>query len=307
MQSADTILMIEPVAFGFNPETAVNNFFQVDAQNQETQEKALAEFKAFVKKLRDHGVNVIVIKDTAQPWTPDSIYPNNWVSFHKDGTAVLYPMFAKNRRLERRGDVLEKLTDEGFRITQVKDYAPYEIDGKYLEGTGALILDRDHKIAYGTESVRLNKEVFADWAKEFGFKKQLFHAFQTVDGKRLPIYHTNVMMGLGTSYVIICLDTVDDAKERENLVESFKQTGKEIIEITEDQMNRFAGNMLEVKNQTGQKFLVMSKAAHKSLTHMQIKRIEQYAKIISSDVSTIEKNGGGSVRCMMAEVFLPKA
>jgi len=306
MQSTNTILMIEPVAFGYNAQTAVNNYFQNNASNEETQLKALQEFKELVEKLRSKGIQVITVQDTLSPHTPDSIYPNNWVSFHQDGRVSLFPMFAENRRTERREDILYRLREEGFEVGVVKDYSDYELENKYLEGTGAMILDRENRIAYGAESIRLNKEVFEKWCEDFGYRPVLFKAFQSIDGKRLPIYHTNVMMGLGADYAIICLDTIDDEEERKNVIQNLEATHKEIIEISEEQMNRFAGNMLEVQNNKGEKFLVMSAAAYKSLTPAQIQRIETHAEIIYSDVHTIEENGGGSVRCMMAEVFLPK-
>lgn len=307
MQSTNTILMIEPVAFGFNAQTAVNNYFQVNAEDDQTQKKALTEFKNFVQKLQNHGVNVITIKDTPTPHTPDSIYPNNWISFHTKGRVALYPMYAENRRKERRREeVLYKLRENGFDVGVVKNYAHYETEGKYLEGTGAMILDRDNRIAYGAESQRLNQEVFYKWCKDFNFQPLLFHAFQTVKGKRLPIYHTNVMMCVGSDLAVICLSTIDDEEEKNKVVDSLTTTGKEIVDITEEQMQHFAGNMLEVQNEEGNKFLVMSQSAYESLTTTQIQQIENHLQIIYAEVDTIEENGGGSVRCMMAEVFLPK-
>ncbi|WP_407482122.1 citrulline utilization hydrolase CtlX [Elizabethkingia meningoseptica] len=306
MQSTDTILMIEPVAFGFNAQTAVNNYFQVNDESNETQSEALKEFNAFVEKLRSKGVNVVTIKDTLEPHTPDSIFPNNWVSFHQDGTVILYPMFAENRRLERRNDILEQLSEKGFTIAEVKDYAVFEAENKFLEGTGSMILDRENKIAYGAVSLRLDEEVFKKWCAEFGYKPVVFHSFQSVNGERLPIYHTNVMMCVGSDYAVICLDTIDDIAERELIEKVLTESHKEVIEITEEQMQNFAGNMLEVRNTQGKKFLVMSKCAYKSLTSRQIQTIEVHAEILYSDLHAIEKNGGGSARCMMAEVFLPK-
>ncbi|KUY13887.1 amidinotransferase [Elizabethkingia miricola] len=306
MQSTDTILMIEPVAFGFNAQTAVNNYFQVNDESKETQSEALREFNAFVDKLRSKGVNVITVKDTLDPHTPDSIFPNNWVSFHQDGTVILYPMFAENRRLERRNDILDELSGKGLSIAAVKDYSVFEAENKFLEGTGSMILDRENKIAYGAVSLRLDEEVFKKWCAELGYKPVVFHSFQSVNGERLPIYHTNVMMCVGSDYAVICLDTIDDATEREQVEKALTESHKEVIEITEEQMQNFAGNMLEVRNNEGHKFLVMSECAYKSLTSIQIQTIEAHAEILYSDLHTIEKNGGGSARCMMAEVFLPK-
>lgn len=307
MQSTNTILMIEPIAFEFNAQTAVNNYFQVNDKSKTAQAEALQEFKCFVEKLRSSGVNVITVKDTLDPHTPDSIFPNNWISFHRDGTVVLYPMFAENRRLERRNDILERLKAQEFIISAIKDYSIFEAENKFLEGTGSMILDHINKKAYGAISLRLNEAVFKKWCTEFRYRPIVFHSFQSVNGERLPIYHTNVMMCVATDFVVICLDTIDDANERALVVETLTQSHKEIIEITEEQMHNFAGNMLEVRNHAGKTILVMSESAYKSLTQKQIQTIEKHAEILHSDLQTIEKNGGGSARCMMAEVFLPKA
>lgn len=306
MQNTDTVLMIEPVAFGYNAETAENNYFQVNSQSADTQQKALQEFNTFVEKLRSKGVNVVTVKDTAEPHTPDSIFPNNWGSFHRDGKVVLYPMFAENRRVERRPEILEKLKEEGFVITAVDDISASELEGKYLEGTGSMIFDHDNKIAYGSVSLRLDERLFLDFCDRYGYKPVVFHSYQTANGERLPIYHTNVMMCVADRFVVICLDCIDDAAERNNVVKTIEDSDKEIIEISEDQMQHFAGNMLQVKNKDGQKFLVMSETAYKSLNRNQVSAIEKYCEIIHSDLSTIETNGGGSARCMLAEVFLPK-
>lgn len=307
MQSTDTILMIEPVAFGFNAETAVNNYFQVNRVSSDTQSKALKEFMDFVDKLRGCDINVITIQDTLLPHTPDSIFPNNWVSFHDDGTVILYPMFAVNRRHERRSDILEQLSQNGFNISTIQDFTKFEAENKFLEGTGSMILDRDNKIAYGAISLRLDEDVFKMWCTQFGYQPIIFHAFQSVNGQRLPIYHTNVMMCVANDFAIVGLDTIDNKDERELIVESLSKCHKEIIEISEEQVHSFAGNMLEVQNNQGKRFLVMSKCAYDSLTSTQIHRIQKYAEILYADLHTIEQNGGGSARCMMAEVFLPKA
>jgi len=298
--------MIEPVNFGFNPQTAVNNYFQTNDTHRATQEKALAEFNAFVDLLRNKGISVFTVKDTESPHTPDSIFPNNWVSFHKNGTVCLYPMFAENRRLERREDILKNIEDLGFMINEIVDYSPAEKEGKFLESTGSMILDHDYKIAYGTVSLRLDEELFRKWCAEFNYKPVVFHANQTVDGERLPIYHTNVMMCVGSHYAVICMDSIDDPAERELVDRTLSESKKEIITITEEQMNRFAGNMLEVRNDEGKLFLVMSDSAYRSLTPDQIRKIEAHAEIIHPDLHTIETNGGGSARCMMAEIFLPR-
>ncbi len=303
-QSADTVLMIEPIAFGFNEQTAVNNYFQVQ-QEGNVQEKALEEFNSFVEKLRAKGINVITIKDTIEPKTPDSIFPNNWVSFHQDGKVVLYPMFAENRRLERREDIIKQIKEQ-FEVKEIIDYSDIENENKYLEGTGSMIFDHDNKIAYGSISLRLDEELFRKFCSEFGFTPIVFHSYQTAGEERLPIYHTNVMMCVADKFVVICLDCIDDELERQNLIDSIKNSGKELIEISEDQMQNFAGNMLQVQNNSGEKFLVMSQSAYKSLKPEQVSAIEKYSEIIYSDLETIETNGGGSARCMLAEVFLPK-
>jgi len=304
MQTTDTVLMIEPIAFGFNEQTAVNNYFQVQ-QEGNVQEKALEEFNSFVEKLRSKGINVITVKDTIDPKTPDSIFPNNWVSFHQDGKVVLYPMFAKNRRLERRDDIINQIKEQ-FDVKEIIDYSNIENEDKYLEGTGSMIFDHENKIAYGSVSLRLDKELFRKFCAEFGFTPVVFHSYQTAGDERLPIYHTNVMMCAADKFVVICLHCIDDETERQNVIDSIKNSGKELIEISEDQMQNFAGNMLQVQNNSGEKFLVMSQSAYKSLKPEQVFAIEKYSEIIYSDLETIETNGGGSARCMLAEVFLPK-
>jgi hypothetical protein len=306
MQTTDTVLMIEPIAFGYNAETAENNYFQVEQKDSDVQSKALEEFNNFVDKLRNKGINVITIKDTLDPHTPDSIFPNNWVSFHKDGKVVLYPMFASNRRVERREDIIETIKNQGFDVAEIDDWSFSEIHGHFLEGTGSMIFDHDNKIAYGSVSLRLDEKLFREFCKKYGFEPIVFHSYQTVGSERLPIYHTNVMMCVADKFVVICLDCIDDELERSKVIETIKNSGKEIIEISEDQMQQFAGNMLQVQNKDGEKFLVMSETAYRSLSSEQIANIEKYCEIIYSDLNTIEVNGGGSARCMLAEVFLPK-
>lgn len=305
MQTTDTVLMIEPVAFGYNAQTAGNNYFQINSENEKTQEKALAEFQNFAEKLRSKGISIVMIKDTPEPHTPDSVFPNNWISFHKDGTVALYPMFAKNRRQERRNDIIDEIR-KNFKVKKIVDYSDYERENRFLEGTGSMIFDHDNKIAYGSVSLRLDEDLFKKFCTEFGFSPIIFHSYQSTDGKRLPIYHTNVMMCVADKYVIICLDCIDDKSERETVEKSIKKSGKELIEISEKQLQNFAGNMLQVRNRNGEKFLVMSQSAYKSLIPSQISAIEKYNEIIFSDLQTIETNGGGSARCMIAEVFLPK-
>lgn len=307
-QITNTLFMVRPISFRKNEETAANNYFQQDEKDtspEEIQEKALAEFDLFVDKLRARGVEVYVFEDRESDKTPDSIFPNNWISFHDDGTILTYPMFAENRRMERRDDVIKKL-QETFLVNMVQSFAHWENKDKFLEGTGSMILDRPNKIAYASLSERTNADVLKVFCEKTGYEAVTFTSYQTVEGKRLPIYHTNVMMALGEDYAIVCLDSIDNDVERESMVHSIEKSGKEIIEITEDQMHQFAGNMLQVMNDRNERFTVMSLAAYESLDPIQIEAIENYGEIIYSPIPTIEKLGGGSVRCMMAEVFLPK-
>ncbi|UJH89720.1 arginine deiminase-related protein [Antarcticibacterium sp. 1MA-6-2] len=306
-QITDTIMMVRPVGFRMNEETAVNNFFQEDLhlKNEEINIQAQKEFDAFVEKLKDAGVNVVVVNDKTELDTPDSIFPNNWVSFHEDGTVVVYPMFAVNRRRERRMEFFEELEKIGFKINEVLDYTSAEEQDVFLEGTGSMILDRANQKAYCSLSPRADEELFIEFCEDMEFTPVIFTANQHVDGKRKPIYHTNVMMCLAEEFAVICLDSIDDSGERKNVLKHLKGDGKEIIKISEKQIHNFAGNMLQVKGKAGKKYLVMSKTAEDSLTSEQKKKITSYCEILSADVNTIETCGGGSTRCMMAEVFLP--
>ena len=303
MQTTSHILMIRPVNFGYNAETAVNNAFQVAGMDAEAQKKALREFDAFVSVLRSNGVDVTVVQDTPEPHTPDSIFPNNWISFHNDGTVIFYPMYAANRRLERKQHVIDTVRTL-FEIKSQIDLSSYESKNIFLEGTGSMVLDRDNKIAYACLSPRTDKKVLEDFCKQTGFKPVSFRA---VDSKGREIYHTNVMMCVADRYVVICLESIDDKTERENVTTAITGSDKEIIEISFDQMNHFAGNMLQVENVSGQKLLVMSSQAFRSLTKQQVDKLSSYNNIIHSPLVTIETNGGGSARCMMAEVHLPLA
>jgi hypothetical protein len=308
-QITNTVLMVRPVAFRMNEQTAVNNFFQEKLQlkNEEINKKAQEEFDSLVKKLESVGVDVVVVNDKKELDTPDSIFPNNWVSFHQDGTAVVYPMFAENRRRERRMDFFEKLESKGFKIDEVLDYSKAEEEDVFLEGTGSMILDRENQKAYCALSPRADEDLLIEFCEDMEFTPVIFSAYQDVDGKRKPIYHTNVMMCVADEFAVICLDCIDDKKERNSVKRHLKEDGKEIIEITESQVHEFAGNMLQLKGTNDIKYLVMSTTAHKSLSRDQIRRIEKHCEILSSDISTIETCGGGSARCMIAEVFLPKA
>lgn len=307
-QTTNTILMIRPVNFRMNEQTAVNNYFQggIDLKNAQINAKAQAEFDAFVEKLRAVGINVVVESDDESVDTPDSIFPNNWVSFHNNGDVAVYPMFAENRRKERREEVFIRLENEGFKIENIIDYTSAEDEGIFLEGTGSLILDRVNRKAYCALSPRADEDLFIEFCEDFEYTPVVFVANQSVEGKRLPIYHTNVMMCLAETFAVICLDSIDDKKERKNVIKHLKADGKEIIAISEAQMHQFAGNMLQLHGDNDQRYLIMSDAAYKSLTKDQVNKIEKHCPIISSSLETIETCGGGSARCMMAEVFLPK-
>lgn len=309
-QTTNSILMIRPVAFRMNEQTSVNNYYQkvLDNLSPETvNAKAQDEFDAFVKKLRMVGVDVTVVEDSENPDTPDSIFPNNWISFHESGDVALYPMFAENRRKERREDVLDILEEKGFEIKEIMDYTSAEEDNYFLEGTGSIVLDRENDKAYCALSPRADEELFIEFCEDFEYTPVIFEAFQTVNGERKLIYHTNVMMCIGDTFAIICADCIDDKKERKMVLDSLRGDEKEVILINEDQVNNFAGNMLEVKGSDDRRYLVMSASAHKSLTKKQVAQIEEHVTILSSSLDTIEACGGGSARCMMAEVFLPKA
>ena len=307
-QVTNTILMIRPVHFRMNEQTAVNNYYQEesDLSNKEANTKAAEEFDTFVLKLRDIGVNVVVENDDAEQDTPDSIFPNNWISFHENGDLGLYPMFAPNRRKERRLEVLNQIEEQGFIIKNIVDYTIAEEDDIFLEGTGSLVLDRVNRKAYCALSPRADEDLLIEFCEDFEYTPVIFTAYQTVEEERLPIYHTNVMMGLAETFAIVCLDCVDDKKERKNLVNHLKSDGKEIIEITEGQVSNFAGNVLQVLGKEDKRYLVMSSSAFNTLSEQQKKRIQNHCEILHSDLTTIETLGGGSARCMMAEVFLPK-
>ncbi len=301
--------MIRPVAFRMNEQTTVNNYYQkvIDGLLPSTvNAKAQQEFDAFVAKLKSVGVDVIVVEDTLNPDTPDSIFPNNWISFHENGDIALFPMFAENRRLERREDILDILEEKGFLIDNIMDYTSAEEDNFFLEGTGSILLDRANGKAYCALSPRADEELFIEFCEDFDLNPIIFEAFQTVNGERKLIYHTNVMMCIGETYAVICADSIDDKKERKMVIDSLKGDDKEVIYLTEDQVNNFAGNMLEVKGANDRRYLVMSSAAYKSLTKKQIAQLEEHVTILSSSLDTIEACGGGSARCMMAEIFLPK-
>ncbi len=307
-QTTNSILMIRPVAFRMNEQTAVNNYYQKVLENttpSTVNAKAQNEFDAFVEKLRKVGVNVIVVEDTLDPDTPDSIFPNNWISFHENGDVTLYPMFAENRRAERREDILDILEEKGFTINEIMDYTSAEEDGFFLEGTGSIVLDRDNGKAYCALSPRADEELFIEFCEDFDLAPVIFEAYQTVNGERKHMYHTNVMMCIAETFAVVCADCIDDKQERKMVLDNLKADGKDIILVTEDQVNNFAGNMLQVKGKDDKRYLVMSNSAYQSLTKAQIHKIEQHCEILHANLDTIEACGGGSARCMMAEVFLP--
>ena len=306
-QSTNSILMIRPNNFGYNEETALDNHYQNQGSlEMNSNENAQKEFDNMVFNLRQNGISVYVFQDDDINYTPDSIFPNNWISFHENGDVGVYPMYAENRRLERRPEVIKFLEDEGFNIDNIVDYSSAESENKFLEGTGSMILDRENRIAYCSISKRSNEDLFIEFCEDFEFTPVLFNSYQSVGDKRLPIYHTNVMMCVATNYVVICLDSIDDKKQRKNVSNFINESGKKIIEISENQVESFAGNMLELLNDKGDSILVMSKSAENSLSEIQKNSIKKYSKIISSNINTIEVCGGGSARCMMAEIFLPK-
>jgi hypothetical protein len=305
-QTTPHILMVRPANFAFNEETAANNAFQSRDQKlsgAEMRKQARTEFDRFVQTLRAEGIDVMVANDSASPVKPDAVFPNNWVTFHQEGTVVTYPMFAPTRRRERRRSIIEQVLLSGFRCDRRLNFEFNEKRNLFLEGTGSIIFDHQHRLAYACLSPRTDAELLEDLCKEIGYEKVVFHS---TDGHGQDIYHTNVMMALGETFVVICMETIKNSQEYAQLESIFKKTGKQVIEISLAQMNRFAGNMLQVRNLKGQTYLVMSSQAFGALTPAQVAVIEQHTKILHSDIETIETYGGGSARCMMAEIFLDK-
>lgn len=300
-QSTSHILMIRPVSFGFNQETATSNAFQKEHTGEDDANMlAHREFDGMVKTLCENSVEVIVVDDTAEPHKPDAVFPNNWVSFHNDGNVFLYPMQAENRRLERREDIISRLENQ-FSVKRIIDLSRFELEEKFLEGTGSMVLDRENKIAYACISPRTDREVLDLFCEEEGYRPITFDA---LDEKGSAVYHTNVLMCIGSRFAVICLDCIANPHEKIEVRESLASTKKEIIEISFEQMHRFAGNMLEVKNKAGEILIVMSKSAYDSLFEEQKEALQRFGKLVYSDISTIEHIGGGSARCMMAEVHL---
>ncbi|GAB4334929.1 MAG: arginine deiminase-related protein [Flammeovirgaceae bacterium] len=299
--STKHILMVRPASFGFNEETAKDNAFQhaADPNSKAISEKALQEFDGFVKALKDAGVNVIVIHDTPEPRKPDAIFPNNWFTSHADGKLFLYPMKAPLRRLERRRSIFELLSQD-FQIQEEYDLSHYEQDERFLEGTGSMIFDRIHKICYACISQRTDKGLLEEVCGKLGYEMV---AFTAKDGQGKLIYHTNVMLALGTQWAVICGDSIPDKREREMVMDKLKRSGKEVVDVTIEQMLGFTCNILEATNSKGETLLTMSERAYKTFTSEQIKTLEKYAKIVKAPLYTIEDIGGGGSRCMMAEIY----
>jgi hypothetical protein len=304
-QTTSTILMVRPANFGFNVETAANNAFQTDDKSltiNEIQAKAVEEFDNFVNLLRWRAVQVIVAEDSAEPVKTDAVFPNNWITCHADGTMILYPMFAPSRRLER-SEAIQSLLVEQFSVLKKIHLETYETVDKYLEGTGSMILDRQNEICYACLSPRTDLSLLDEWCDLMHYKRV---AFTAQDGNGQDIYHTNVMMALGETFVVICLETIRNEAERMNMIKLFEQTQKDIIEISLPQMMLFAGNMLQIRNDFDETFLVMSEQAFGCLDPAQVAHIQRHTQILAPNIKTIETYGGGSARCMMAEVFFEK-
>lgn len=305
-QAPQSILMVRPAHFGFNPLTAASNSFQ--HQGTEAPDiihsHARLEFDLFVEKLVAAGIDVIVLEDTPDPITPDAIFPNNWISFHDDGSVILYPMMAENRRLERREELILLLEKKyQFSVNRIIDLSFYEQYDKFLEGTGSMVLDYVNRKVYANFSPRTEETVLERFCREMNYSKEIF---SFVDENGMEIYHANVVMCIGTGYAVVCLESIIDEAERINILNSFERTGHEIIDISYHQLSNFAGNMIELQNTRGDSFLVMSEGAFRSLGKDQEKRLKRYAELLFSPLNTIEKYGGGSARCMIAGIFLPK-
>lgn len=304
---ANSVMMIKPSNFNYNEQTSINNHYQKNNKLYDLtaiQKNVAVEFNEFVNKLKKNNIDVNIFNDNISLYTPDSIFPNNWISFHENKTIILYPMFAKNRRLERRVDIIEKLrvkyNVEKFNLI---DLSFYEKEYKYLEGTGSMILDRHNKIIYSSLSERTNKTLLDKVSSILNYELLLFKSFQTVKEKKFPVYHTNVMMSLGDTFAIICDSLIKNSKERNSVMNSLRKSGKEIISLNENQINSFAGNMILLKNKKNINLLIMSNSAYNSLSSHQIDNIKSHVKIIKSNLSTIEYYGGGGARCMITELF----
>jgi hypothetical protein len=301
VQTTKHVLMIRPCQFAYNEETAVNNAFQAPTGESNVQQQALEEFNQMVQLLEQQDIDVLVVDDIPNPPTPDAIFPNNWVSFHSNGTAILYPMFAPSRRKERKSGVLERVR-EVFKIRHILNLSDYEKQDQFLEGTGSMVLDRVNHVAYAGLSRRTSRKVLEEFCRKMSYKPVIFEA---TDHFGQPIYHTNVMMSLGERFSVVCLDCIRNEKQRELVRTELQKAGKEIIEISEQQMARFAGNILQVRNLRDVRFIVMSSASYGAFQPDQLAVLSRHGKILHTPLDTIEINGGGSARCMMAEIFLP--
>lgn len=308
-QSADLLLMIRPASFRMNEETAVNNAYQTAAEDgMDAVATAQAEFDGLVQALRDQGITVCVQEDDPDADTPDALFPNNWISFHSDGRVGLYPMFAVNRRRERREDVLMRLsTDHGRLLEEIVDFTEFEEHDVFLEGTGSLILDRLNRLAYASLGPRTDEQATHHFCEAFGYDLVPFTASQTAGDTTEPIYHTNVMLAIGSEWAVVCDEIIRDEDERHAVLQALADSGRTVVRITGEQVNGFAGNVLEVRNARGEQFIAMSSAAHAAFTPQQRETLSRFATLIHAPIPTIEKLGGGSVRCMLAEVFLPQA
>ena len=304
-QLASAVLMIRPVRFQSNPLTAASNLFQGRNESSPEQQQidAAAEFDGLAAALEAGGITVVQVDDTTEPHTPDAIFPNNWVSFHADGTVVLYPMEASNRRTERRQDIIDALANQyGFQVREIVDFSHHEQDGRFLEGTGSLVLDRVNRIAYACLSSRTHLEVLGEFAQRLDYEVV---AFDAVDRNGAPIYHTNVLMNVGEELAVICEEAIPRDDQRAAVIQSLEGSGHQVLTLTFDQMDSFAGNMLELRSSSGQRIIAMSEQARESLTESQLETISAYAQIISAPIENIESSAGGSVRCMLAEIHLP--
>jgi hypothetical protein len=305
-QLASSVLMIRPARFESNPLTAESNRFQgkTSATPAEQHTQALIEFDSLVTALRNHGINVVVVDDTAEPHTPDSIFPNNWVSFHADGRVVLYPMEASNRRTERRVDIVESIDSEyGFHVSEIVDLSHHEKDKHFLEGTGSMVLDRVNRVAYACLSTRTQMDALGDFAQRMDYDVV---AFEAVDRDGVAIYHTNVLMNIGEKIVVICSEAIARDDQREAVLERLNDTGHEIVHLNYDQLDAFAGNMLELRTNGGERLIAMSQQALESLNKTQLDVLNKNGDVLSTPINNIESSAGGSVRCMLAEIHLPQ-
>lgn len=300
MQNTSRVLMIRPLHFVYNAQTAVNNSFQVKGDQENLSQKAVAEFDALVEVLQNQGIEVTVVDDSPDPHTPDAIFPNNWISFHESGIYCLYPMFASNRRLERKAEVLDIIKNK-FKYHRLFDFTGFESENRFLEGTGSMVLDRDQRLAYACLSPRTDLLVMEDFCKKLNYQPVVFHA---TDADGSAIYHTNVMMCVADRYVVICLESIQDPVEKGVVRDNIEASGKEIVAISLEQMNHFAGNMLQLENKLKEKILVMSTSAWQALDKDQKEKLGQFNRIVHASLQNIESNGGGSARCMIAEMHV---